>query len=115
MIIHKDHSQEIIKRIHNREVIVNRLLMEDIHRNANHYTPFKDGDLREQVTKVIDGKKGVITWTVPYASYQERGKRFGGSHVVKNYTTPGTNKEFAKKAVRESITPKALQKYFSKI
>lgn len=114
-VIVKDYSEQIKQRIYAREKMANRLLLEDIHRAANHYTPYKDGDLREQVSKVIDGRKGIITWKVPYAQYQERGMRANGTHVVKNYTTAGTDKKFAHKAVREAVTPAALKRYFSKI
>lgn len=34
----------------------------------------------------------------PYAPYQERGMRKDGSHVVRNYTTGGTSKDFLKSA-----------------
>lgn len=115
MIIYKDYSTRVTARLRSIEAMVNRLLLEDIHRTANKTTPLKDGDLREQVSKLVDGKRGVITWKVPYASYQERGMRYDGSHVVKNYTTPGTNKEFAKKAVEETITTKTLLRYYKKI
>lgn len=34
-----------------------------------------------------------------YASYQERGRRADGSHVVRNYTTPGTSSGFFMRAI----------------
>lgn len=37
---------------------------------------------------------------VAYAAYQERGMRKSGSHVVRNYSTPGTSKGFFKRAIQ---------------
>lgn len=112
-VVVKHHEPELIARLNAKIAMCNRLLLEDIHRESQYKTPLKDGDLREQVTKTVNQteKTGTITWTVPYASYQERGKRFDGSHVVKNYTTPGTGKDFAKNAVKSVMTPQRLAKY----
>lgn len=114
MIVYNDYSARVMARLRSKESLINRLLLEDIHRAANKTTPLKDGDLREQVSKLVDGQRGIITWKVPYASYQERGMRYDGSRVVKHYTTAGTDKEFAKKAVKDTITPRNLINYYSK-
>lgn len=34
-----------------------------------------------------------------YAAYQERGAREDGSHLVRNYSTPGTSKGFFRRAI----------------
>ena len=62
--------------------------------------------LRRNVTKtVVPGTyTGTIIWRQPYSSYQERGSRADGSHVVRNYTTPGTGKDFAKNSVKETLS-----------
>ncbi len=39
----------------------------------------------------------------PRAAYQERGSRRDGSHVVRNYTTAGTGKNFLKNAANTVI------------
>lgn len=78
-----------------------RLMLEDTHREANPKTPLRDNNLRTAVQKRVDGLKGTITWMMPYASYQERGMRADGSHVVQNYTTPGTGAHFAEDAARK--------------
>lgn len=109
---HVTHKERYLQqKLVNQISMANRLLLEDIHRESQPSTPFKGGDLREQVDKRVDGLEGTITWKVPYASYQERGKRYDGSHVVRHYTTPGTGKNFAKKAVRKVVTPEHISKY----
>lgn len=112
-----DRTDIIINNLKARTKLANRMLLEDIHRESRFKTPMSkglpsDGDLREQVTKRVEGNSGIITWTVPYASYQERGMRYDKSHVVRRYTTPGTGKEFAKKAVKKSLETKNLKRYF---
>lgn len=86
--------------------IANRLIIEDIHRTSLFKTPMKSSQLRRDVSKSVDTETytGTIIWQVPYASYQERGSRADGSHVVRNYTTPGTGKDFAKNAVKGTLS-----------
>ena len=50
------------------------------------------GQLREQTKVYVESDTGYIEYIVPYALYQYYGQRQDGSHVVKNYTTPGTGK-----------------------
>lgn len=116
-IVKNHREKECINRLTSKIKLANRLILEDIHRKANPQTPLSrglptDGDLREQVEKRIDNKSGIIRWKVPYASYQERGARYDGSHRVTHYTTPGTGRQFAKKAVKEVVTSKTLKRYF---
>jgi hypothetical protein len=40
----------------------------------------------------------------PRASYQERGRRKDGSHVVRKYTTAGTGKDFLKDAANNVLS-----------
>lgn len=44
-----------------------------------------------------------IEFNKEYAAYQERGMRRDGTHVVKNYSTPGTGKDYLKGAAAEVI------------
>lgn len=37
---------------------------------------------------------GQVTYNTPYAAYQHEGVRADGSHVVRNYTTPGSGKKY---------------------
>lgn len=86
--------------------IANRLIIEDIHRKSLFKTPMSSSQLRRDVSKSVDipTYTGTIIWEVPYASYQERGMRADGTHVVRNYTTPGTGKDFAKNAVEDVMS-----------
>ena len=100
------HNEEYIRQLTTQRIsLANRLIIEDIHRTSLHNTPMLSSQLRRNVTKTVvpETYTGTIIWKVPYASYQERGSRADGSHVVKNYTTPGTGKDFAKNAVKKTI------------
>lgn len=44
-----------------------------------------------------------VEFTKEYAAYQERGMRRDGTHVVKSYTTPGTGRDYLKRAAAEVI------------
>lgn len=101
-----DNSDKIIDNLKYNVGIANRLILEDIHKNSNPHTPMKTSQLRRDISKSVNihTYTGTIIWRVPYASYQERGSRYDGSHVVKNYTTPGTGKDFAKNAVKKTMT-----------
>lgn len=65
--------------------------------------PYEEGDLsasgkqeeREHLKHRVSYGE---TLSDPRAAYQERGARKDGSHVVRNYTTAGTNKNFLKGA-----------------
>jgi hypothetical protein len=61
--------------------------------------PFKSSDLmRSGVTEKVGSMKYKVRYDSEYASYQERGRRQDGSRVVRNYTTPGTGKNFLRNA-----------------
>lgn len=107
-----EHNEDASRRRLRANVIMaNRMLIEDIHREANPTTPLRDNFLRRNVSKTVDGLNGIIEWHEPYASYQERGMRYDGSHVVKHYTTPGTSAGFAKRAVEKVVTPTNIRRY----
>ena len=63
-------------------------------------TPKDGGHLlgRTRHERISSGKYRVIA-PVAYASYQERGMRSDGSHVVKKYSTPGTGKGWFNAAI----------------
>ena len=103
-IEHRENN--IITALKFKVAIANRLIIEDIHRTSLSKTPMFSSQLRRDVTKTVvpETYTGTIIWKVPYASYQERGNRADGSHVVRKYTTPGTGKDFAKNAVKETLS-----------
>lgn len=103
-IEHRENN--IITALKFKVAIANRLIIEDIHRTSLPKTPMKNSYLRRDVEKIVvpETYTGTIIWKVPYASYQERGRRADGSHVIRKYTTPGTGKDFAKNAVKETMS-----------
>ena len=110
------HNEEYIRQLTTQRIsLANRLIIEDIHRTSLHDTPMLSSQLRRNVTKTVvpETYTGTIIWRQPYASYQERGMRSDGTHVVKNYTTPGTGKDFAKNAVKKTI--KQVEKFYKTI
>lgn len=112
-IEHRENN--IITALKFKVAIANRLIIEDIHRTSLLKTPMKNSYLRRDVEKTVvpETYTGTIIWKVPYASYQERGSRADGSHVVKNYTTPGTGKDFAKNAVKKTLSD--VSKFYKKV
>lgn len=110
------HNEEYIRQLTTQRIsLANRLIIEDIHRTSLHNTPMLSSQLRRDVTKTVvpETYTGTIIWKVPYASYQERGSRADGTHVVKNYTTSGTGKDFAKNAVKKTL--KQVEKFYKTI
>lgn len=110
------HNEEYIRQLTTQRIsLANRLIIEDIHRTSLHNTPMLSSQLRRNVTKTVvpETYTGTIIWKVPYASYQERGSRADGTHVVKNYTTSGTGKDFAKNAVKKTL--KQVEKFYKTI
>lgn len=103
-IEHRENN--IITALKLKVAIANRLIIEDIHRTSLPKTPMKNSYLRRDVEKTVvpETYTGTIIWKVPYASYQERGRRADGSHIIRKYTTPGTGKDFAKNAVKETMS-----------
>ena len=58
---------------------------------------------RSSVAGGVRGGHGdyyIGSYTV-YASYQYRGERADGTHVVRNYTTPGTNNKWFARALKK--------------
>lgn len=47
---------------------------------------------------------------IPYAMYQERGMRADGTHVVRNYTTPGTQAHYLQTS-GDAITQQGIGVY----
>lgn len=65
---------------------VHAFFTETCYKAMDKYVPMDNGDLRTNV----DIQTDKIVYESPYATYQYYGMRADGSHVVKNYTTPGT-------------------------
>ena len=78
-------------------------------KHMDKYVPKDEGNLRIN----IDIETNTITYESPYARYQYYGMRNDGTHVVKNYTTPGTGTYWDKKMVSAEIQDvvKEMQDY----
>jgi hypothetical protein len=68
--------------------VVQKFFTNTCYKHMDKYVPKDEGNLRIIVSMDINGNK--ITYQSPYARYQYHGMREDGTHVVKNYTTPGT-------------------------
>lgn len=55
-------------------------------KRMDKYIPMDEGNLRT----IKDVSSDFVIYESPYARYQYYGMREDGSHIVKNYTTPGT-------------------------
>ena len=82
---------------------VQSFFTETCYKYMDRYVPYS-GDtgrihLRENVSFTTDS----ITYESPYAGYQYYGMRKDGSHVVRNYTTPGTGPYWDKRMVSAEI------------
>lgn len=75
------------------------------------YVPYDEGTLRQYK---IEGN--YIIYEQPYANYQYHGMRQDGTHVVKNYTTPGTGSYWDKKMVSAEMPDlvKEVQDYINR-
>lgn len=65
---------------------VQKYLTETCYKYMDKYVPADEYDLRT----LVELKPNSITYASHYARYQYKGMREDGTHVVKNYTTPGT-------------------------
>lgn len=67
---------------------VQKFFTDTCYKAMDKYVPMDEGNLRTVVSFSIDGTE--IIYESPYAEYQYYGIRKDGTHVVMNYTTPGT-------------------------
>lgn len=74
---------------------VQKFFTNTCYKHMDKYVPMREGNLRT----VVDVKSDSITYESPYARYQYYGMREDGSHVVSNYTTPGTGTYWDKRMV----------------
>ena len=74
---------------------VQRFFTNTCYKHMNKYVPMDKGDLRT----IVDLQSDSITYESPYARYQYYGMREDGTHVVQNYTTPGTGPYWDKRMV----------------
>lgn len=74
---------------------VQKFFTNTCYKHMDKYVPQDSGDLRT----IVDIQPNSITYEMPYARYQYYGVREDGTHVVHNYTTPGTGTYWDKRMV----------------
>jgi hypothetical protein len=84
---------QVNNEFENKVSLALRFMLEDIHKISLVGTPMRYGNLRADVLKQVQRRRGTIAWTKNYASKMER-KQFT------HYTTPGTGPKFAEGSVR---------------
>ena len=72
---------------------VQKFFQEKCYQYMDKYIPMNEGHLRYENIDLTD--PNYIVYNQPYASYQYRGMRQDGTHVVQNYTTAGTGPNWA--------------------
>lgn len=91
-----------------RHDVANDILLE-----ATDRVPLKDGTLRSSGHTEDFTNESIVAYggmASQYAIYQHEGMRSDGSHVVQNYTTPGTGRKFLENAIIENL-PKYQRMY----
>ena len=88
---------------------VQKFFTNTCYKHMDKYVPMREGNLRT----IVDVKNDSITYESPYARYQYYGMREDGSHVVSNYTTPGTGTYWDKRMVSAEMQDvvKEVQNY----
>ena len=74
---------------------VQKFFTNTCYKHMDKYVPQDNGDLRT----IVDIQPDSITYESNYARYQYYGVREDGTHVVRNYTTPGTGPYWDKRMV----------------
>ena len=88
---------------------VQKFFTNTCYKHMDKYVPKDEGNLRT----IVDVESNSITYEQPYARYQYYGMRDDGTHVVKNYTTPGTGPYWDKRmwSAEKQDVIKEVQKY----
>jgi len=91
---------------------VQRFFTNTCYKHMSKYVPKDEGNLRT----IVDIENNSITYESPYALYQYYGMRDDGTHVVKNYTTPGTGPYWDKRmwSAEGGIVVREVQKMFDR-
>lgn len=97
----KDNIPALVIKTKANAVAFLRIACDVLVETAEPYTPKDKGNLRRDTLKQVLGLKGQVRWRKVYAAFQERGRRYDGSHKVRNYTTPGTGAHFAENAAKK--------------
>ena len=88
---------------------VQKFFTNTCYKHMDKYVPKDEGNLRT----IVDVESKSITYEMPYAHYQYIGMKEDGTHVIKNYTTPGTGPYWDKRmwSAEKQDVVKEVQKY----
>lgn len=88
---------------------VHKFFTNTCYKHMDKYVPMDEGNLRA----IVDVQTDKIIYESPYAQYQYHGMRYDGSHVVKQYTTPGTGPYWDKRmwSAEKDDVIQEVQKY----
>ena len=91
---------------------VQKFFTNTCYKHMDKYVPQDNGDLRT----IVDIQSDSITYEMPYAHYQYIGMREDGTHIVQNYTTPGTGPYWDKRMVSAEMQDvvKEVQNYVNR-
>jgi len=91
---------------------VQKFFTNTCYKHMDKYVPQDNGDLRT----IVDIQPDSITYEQEYAGYQYYGMRKDGTHVVQNYTTPGTGPYWDKRMVSAEMQDvvKEVQNYVNR-
>lgn len=95
---------------------VQKFFTSTCYKHMDKYVPMSNLPSAGNLRTIVDIESDSITYESPYASYQYYGKRKDGTHVVKNYTTPGTGSYWDKRMVSAEIKDvvKEVQDYINR-
>lgn len=79
---------------------IQKFLQNSCYKHMDKYVPRREGNLRI-IVDLSDPQ--YIVYESPYAHYQYLGMREDGTHVVNNYTTPGTGPYWDKRMVSAEL------------
>jgi hypothetical protein len=96
-VVVKDNTKKTLDNIMKVADLTVSAMATDVYRLSQQQVPVSAGGGTLQSSGIIS-KVGKLAYTIgyhtAYASYQHRGMRLDGSHVVKNYTYPAKKKHY---------------------
>lgn len=107
-VIVKTNKAKWIGAINNASEKAMYALAEQMLADSEKFVPYSGGSIQSagglrESGHVVQGESNnlYIVWDIVYALYQWYGIRADGTHKVKNYTTPGTGKQWVEKARKQ--------------
>lgn len=113
-VVVKDSSKELLKLTQMNVKNALKAMADATDQRAKMLAPMLSGELRTSSTVSQDdnGYTAIVRFGngIEYAAYQERGMRYDGTHIVRNYTTAGTGPQYLHNA-GESVKKEGIKNY----